>query len=54
MPPRWIVEAVDVTANGFFSLAAGLEAGSPDQFGFDGFEHGFDHRIVVTVSLSAH
>ena len=28
----WIVEAVDVTANGVFGVLSGLESGPPDEF----------------------
>jgi hypothetical protein len=31
MTPGWILEAVDVAANGFFGVSPDMETGSPDQ-----------------------
>ncbi|MFT7577712.1 MAG: hypothetical protein ACI9XZ_004115 [Alphaproteobacteria bacterium] len=54
MSPTWIIEAVDVLANGIFSFASLRIAGAPDEFGFDCLENGFDHGVVVTISFAAH
>ncbi len=54
MPSYGVIEAVDVTSNGGFGLVAGAPDGAPDQLGLDGFEHGFDHRVVIAIALAAH
>lgn len=54
MPTTWILKAVDVSAKGQFGSDAGLEDCSPDQFVFDRLEHGFHHRVIVAIPLSAH
>ena len=54
MVPDWIEEPFDVSAKGLCGLLPCLETGAPDHLGFDGFEHGLNHRIVVTVSLATH
>jgi len=50
----WIVEVVDVSANGNLGVASCLETGSPDPLRIDGFESRLDHRVVVAISLAAH
>lgn len=54
MAPDGIVEPVDVAANRPGSFLAGVEDGPPDKLGFEGLEEGFDHRVVVAVSLTGH
>ena len=54
MPPPWIIEAVDVLEDRAFCLAACVPTIAPDQLSLDGFEERFNHRIVVTITLTAH
>lgn len=51
MAPYGVVEAIDIAGNGLAGLGAGVEDGAPDEFGFDGLEEGFDHSVVVAISL---
>lgn len=53
MTPDRLVEPIDVSGDGVFGLLTGLPRDRPDQFGFDGFEEGLDHRVVVAVPLDA-
>ena len=47
MPSAWVVEGVDIVSDLSLGLDPGFVNGAPDQLGFDGSEHGFDHGIVV-------
>jgi len=49
-----IVEAIDVLEDGSFGVPPRRPFLSPDQFGFQRFEEGFDGGIIVTVTLAAH
>jgi hypothetical protein len=49
-----VVEAIDVLKEGVADFGSGCPTVSPDQFGLEGFEEGFDGCIVVTVSFAAH
>jgi len=50
MSSAWIVESVDVSANGFFCGVPCLENGGPDEFCFDGLEYGFG-RVAFLVEI---
>lgn len=52
--PDGIIEAVDIMSNGGCGLAARLLACPPYQFGFNGLEHGFHHRIIMAIAFAAH
>ena len=54
MSPDGVIEPVDVSGDGVFSLLAGLPGDRPDQLGLDGLEEGFHHRVVVAVPAPAH
>ena len=54
MASPWIVEAIDVMAKCFFGCLSSLVHGAPDELRFDCLEHGFDHRIIITIALAAH
>ena len=49
-----IVEAIDILEYRAFCLAACVPAVAPNQLRLDGFEERLNHRIVVTISLTAH
>ena len=49
-----IIEAINIFPNSPDGLLARLERGSPDEFLFDRLENGFDHGVMVAVSLAAH
>ena len=49
-----IVEAVDVTGNGLFSLSTSVENGAPNHLGFQRLEERLHHRVIVAVALSRH
>ena len=49
-----IIEAVDVLRDSLNRFIACLEYGSPDQFRLDRLEAGFDHGVVIAISLAAH
>jgi hypothetical protein len=50
--PDWIVEAIDISGNGIVRIGACVEPCAPDHFDFDGFEEGFDHRIIIAVTFA--
>jgi hypothetical protein len=54
MTPDWVVEAVDLTAEGVLGLGSGLEDGAPDHLGFQGLEERLDNRVVVTIAFPRH
>ena len=54
MSPDGVIEPVDVSGDGVFGLLAGLPCHRPDQFGLDGLEERFDHRVVVAVPAPSH
>ena len=54
MPSDGVIEPVDVSGDGVFGLLAGLPCDRPDQFGLDGLEERFDHRVIVAVPAPAH
>jgi len=54
VPPARVIEAFNVLANGRAGLVSGREGNAPDQFRFDGLEHGLDHRVIVAVAAPAH
>ncbi len=54
MPTNGIVKPFDVTAKCIRCLFPGLEAGSLHQFRFDGLENGFDHGIIIAITLATH
>ena len=54
MAAAWIVEAVDIFEDCILGLAPRVPCPTPDQFGLDGFEEGFDGGVIITVSLAAH
>ena len=54
MAPDGIVEPVKVAGDGLGGLQAGAEDGPPDKLGFQRFEEGLDHRVVVAISLPGH
>ena len=35
-------------------LSAGVEPGTVDALGFDGFEHRLDDRVIVTIPFPTH
>jgi hypothetical protein len=47
-------KTLNVTARCIRCLFPGLEAGSPHQFRFDGLEDGFDHGIIIAITLATH
>ena len=47
MPSDGVIEPVDVSGDGVFSLLAGLPGDWPDQLRLDGLEERLDHRVVV-------
>src|SRR6478609_5268773 len=49
-----IIEGVDVSADGGCRVGPALEDGAPDEFALQRFEEGFDHRVIVAVSLARH
>jgi len=51
MPPPGIIEAINVAAKGQFGIRPCQESCPPDQIGFDSFEYGFHHGVVVAVPL---
>ena len=54
MTSAWIIEAIDILEYRAFCLAACVPAVAPNQLGLDRFEERLNHRIVVTISLTAH
>ena len=54
MPASWIVEAVDVFEDRHLGLPPRSPCPAPNQLGLDGFEEGFDSRIVITITFAAH
>src|ERR1700736_6838845 len=54
MAPDWIVEPVDVAANGLVGFLAGVEDGPPDELGFQGLEERLHHGVVVAIPLAGH
>ena len=52
MAPDGVVEAVDIAGNGLRGLGAGVEDGSPDEFGFDRLEERLDHGVIVAISFA--
>ena len=52
MSAAGVVEPVDVLKDGGFCLTPRRPALPPDEFGLQGFEEGFDGRIVVAISLA--
>jgi hypothetical protein len=52
MPSAGVVEGVDIGADLSFSVDSGFVNGAPDQFGFDGPKHAFNHRVVITIALA--
>ena len=53
MTAAWIVEAIDVFEDRHISLSAEVPRVSPDQFGLDRFEEGFNGGIKA-ISLAAY
>jgi hypothetical protein len=51
MVPDGIVEPVNVAGDGLSGFPAGVKDGPPHELGFQRLEEGFDHRVVVAVSL---
>ena len=49
-----IVEPIDILEDRALGLTARVPTITPDQLSLDGFEERFNHRIVVTISLTAH
>lgn len=49
MPAAWIVEPVDVLEQRSFGLLSGFPSVAPDEFGFDGFEKGFDSGVEAPI-----
>ena len=49
-----VVETFDVLKDGIGDVHSRSPGVSPDQFGFEGFEKGFDGGIVITVPYVAH
>jgi hypothetical protein len=54
MPSARIIEAVDVSNDGGFGLAAGFPCPALDQLGLDGFEELLDNGIVIAIALATH
>ena len=54
MATTGVIKAVDVLEDGGVGVSAGRPAVPPNQFGFDGFEEGFNGGIVVTIAFAAH
>jgi hypothetical protein len=54
VPAAGVVEAVDVGFDVSYSLASGFVNRAPDQLGFDGSEHRFDHGVVIAITFARH
>ncbi len=54
VPTAWVIEAVDVSEDGRFSLSAGFPGAAPDQFGLDRFAEALDSSVIVAIALAAH
>ena len=54
MPSNWIIEGIDILSNGDLGLVPCFEHRAPDQLGFDGFEDGFHHGIIITIAFATH
>ncbi len=54
MAAAGVLEAIDVLKDGGFCLTPRRPALPPYEFRFEGFEEGFDGRIIVAISLAAH
>jgi hypothetical protein len=54
MLPDGIVEAIDMAANGSLGIVPGHEDTPRDDLGFQGFEEGLDHGVIVTVAPAGH
>jgi hypothetical protein len=49
MPAAWVIEAVDVSADGGFGLAMGFPRPAQDQLDLDGFEERLDNGVVMAI-----
>lgn len=54
MPPDGIIEPVDVSGDGVFSLPAGLPCNRPDELRLDGLKERLDHRVIVAIPTPSH
>jgi hypothetical protein len=50
VPSAWIVEAVDIFKDCYFSRPACLPSMTPDQLGLDGFEERLNCRIIIAIA----
>ena len=54
MAPARIVKPIDVLKQRQFTLTPGVPELSPNQFGLQRLEEGFNHSVVITVAFAAH
>ena len=54
MPPRWIIEPVDILEYRALRLTPCFPACAPDQLRLDGFEERLNHGVVIAIAFAAH
>ena len=52
MSSTWIIEAIDIFEDGHLSVATRPPGLLPKQLSLDGFEEGFDSRVVAAIPSS--
>ena len=54
MPTAWVVETIDILKERPLGFSACCPSMPPNQFCLQGFEEGFNCRVIIAVSFSAH